>query len=129
MINHHRVENIHPLLNALTDFLIEVHEQGVLHHDLNPSNILYKQVADNKYDFQLVDINRMEFRDHLSNRERLDNMSKFGCDPEAFFYILGRYADLRWIDHDDFQLRGIGMRLMDDKMHDIKVTMRRKIHH
>ena len=33
-----------------------------LHHDLNISNILYREVWPGEYDFQLIDINRMDFK-------------------------------------------------------------------
>lgn len=102
-----------PALDALTDFIIRLHDRGVVHHDLNISNMLYKRLDDGSYDFQIVDINRMEFRHHLSQGERLANLRKFNCAPATYFEILGRYADRIEANHYNFQLRGISMQLAE----------------
>lgn len=92
---------ITPLLDDLTSFLYRAHQAGVIHNDLNYTNILYKcpdsskaphittecdttakghsivpdnsdrRVPDNGYDFTLIDINRMEFYKSAGNPEPL----------------------------------------------------------
>lgn len=119
------VETIKPLLDALTEFLIRLHDRGVVHHDLNISNILYRELWPGEYDFQLIDINRMDFKRPLTSRERLANMSKFECSPDAYFYILGRYADLKSRDSDLFKLQGMVQRLMEIERRRVKDNYKR----
>lgn len=126
-INNCAASTICPLLNALTDFMIRMHDRGVVHNDLNISNILYKELPMGGYDFQIVDINRMEFRRSLSKQERLSNMSKFECSPEAYFYILGHYANQGRYDQDEFQMRGMMRRMREVMRHRFKVNCREKL--
>lgn len=118
-----------PLIDALTDFLIRLHDRGVVHHDLNISNILHKRLDDGRYDFQVVDINRMEFHRRLSPNERLANLRKFYCSPAAYFEILGRYADRIEANHESFQLRGMSMQLADKLRRELKVKCQQKFKH
>ena len=48
------------LVSAFARFTAFVHNQNVLHIDYSPGNILY-EVVDGKYNFCLLDINRMKF--------------------------------------------------------------------
>ncbi len=50
------------LADALAKFLVSLHEKGVLHGDLNLSNILYEKDAEGEYSFWLIDTNRSKFK-------------------------------------------------------------------
>lgn len=129
ILNHYPEQPLEPLLDALTDFLIKIHDCGVLHDDLNASNILYRKVDEGYYLFQLIDINRLRFRSRISRNERLKNLRKLCCKPVAYFYILGRYAQQLNAREEAFQLRGMSMRLMDDMRHRAKTMLKQKIKH
>ena len=111
---------LEPLLDALADFILDVHDKGVLHNDLNILNILYRDCGHGVYDFQMIDINRMEFHDKLSHHQRLTNLRRFNCNPAAFLYILERYAAAMNMDCQTTQLRGVGLRLIDTLKHEFK---------
>lgn len=49
------------LARALAAFLLRMHDKGVYMVDCTPGNILYRRADDGKYDFMLVDVNRMRF--------------------------------------------------------------------
>ena len=129
VLNHYPKQPLEPLLNALTDYILKVHDCGVLHDDLNASNILYRKIDKEYYLFQLIDINRLSFRRNLSHNERLRNLRKLNCNPMAYFYILGRYAQILNEREEAFQLRGIIMRLMEDMKHRSKMLLKQKIKH
>ena len=116
------------ILDALTGFLFDMHEAGVLHKDLNIGNILYKETADGKYAFQVIDTNRMQFYGRLSRRKRLDNLRRLSCPTPAYLYILDRYARRTNANADSVQLEGAIMRLgfeMRQRLkRGIKTTMR-----
>ena len=49
------------LIRRTAQYLSQLHEKGMLHLDLTPNNILYKQEGDN-YLFSLVDVNQFYFQ-------------------------------------------------------------------
>ena len=58
----------------------KLHNNGVLHHDLGPGNILVKEIA-GRYSFSVVDVNRMSFKKNLNNRKRYSNLRRIGGGP------------------------------------------------
>lgn len=105
-------ENLHPLMDALAKFIFDLHNVGVLHRDLNITNILYRKSEKGEYLFQLIDINRMDFKRRISRRKRIKNMRRLSCSPAAYAYILERYAELLLPNESTFQLQGLIARLL-----------------
>lgn len=124
LLDRYPDEQIEPLLDALTDFILRIHDKGILHHDLNILNILYRDCGSGKYDFQLIDINRMSFYPKLSERQRLANMRHFNCKPAALMYILERYATAMNMDCEMVQMHCMSMRLVDTIRHKFKQRLK-----
>ena len=80
-----------PLLDALAAWLCEVHDKGILHQDLNIGNILYREQAEGKFSFQLIDNNRMKFCSHLSLDMRLKDLCRLSTNLDLFHYVLNKY--------------------------------------
>lgn len=80
------------VFKAFARFTFELHENGILHKDYSPGNILIKQNKD-QYIFKIVDINRMEFR-KLNLEERLLNFSQLWALDEYLTIIIKEYAAL-----------------------------------
>lgn len=85
----------HALADELAAFFVEMHRKGVLHGDLNLSNILYRKEADGKLHFTVIDTNRSRFKDTLSRRECLCNLKRVTHRRDLLDYIVRRYAALR----------------------------------
>ena len=91
---------IEPLLDALAQFLYKMHEAGVIHNDLNYTNILYNECDGNKnggpdsFDFTIIDANRMEFHSSLSLEKRMHNLRRLNVSIPAHLYILQKYAEI-----------------------------------
>ncbi len=87
---------IEPLLDALAQFLYKMHEAGVLHNDLNYTNILYKcpDSSNGNFDFTVIDANRMEFHNSLSLEKRMHNLRRLNVSIPAHLYILQKYAEI-----------------------------------
>lgn len=115
-----KTETLQPLMDALAKFIFRLHDAGVLHKDLNITNILYRPTADEGYRFQLIDINRMNFKSHLSMSERIKNMRRLSCNPTAYAYILEQYAAQTTTNEQTFQLRGLIARLLFEIRQHIK---------
>lgn len=64
------------ILRQFTKFTFDLHEKGVEFLDHSPGNTLIKKVAENQYDFFLVDLNRMNFHDVMSFEQRMNNFSR-----------------------------------------------------
>lgn len=54
--------------NELAAFMVQLHEKGVLHGDLNLTNILYCTDNDGHYHFTLIDTNRSKFKCALTRK-------------------------------------------------------------
>lgn len=91
-----------PLLEALEDreaifiafaaYTYDLHQKGVWHLDYSPGNILIKRVKSG-YQFSIVDINRMEFRE-ITPLQGCENFNKLWASDEEL-EIMGReYAKL-----------------------------------
>ncbi|MBR7156990.1 MAG: hypothetical protein IKD16_01180 [Bacteroidales bacterium] len=109
---------ITPLLDDLTQFLYKTHQAGVIHNDLNYTNILYKspECGCTGYDFTLIDINRMEFYRSADNpqplpfEKRLHNLRRLNVSVIAHLYIMQKYAQILGMRAQDLQLPVINMR-------------------
>lgn len=57
-------------------FVAELHAKGIIHHDLNCDNVLIDK-AYTPPRFALIDVNRMEFAEHLTKEQRMRNLCLF----------------------------------------------------
>jgi len=80
------------IFKELAKFTFLLHEDGILHKDYSPGNILIK-LSENDYEFKIVDINRMEFKE-LSVDERLKNFSQLWAKDEDLKIVIDEYAKL-----------------------------------
>jgi len=77
------------MLEAVGRFTAELHEKGVLHGDYSQGNLLFDETGH----IELVDLNRIHWRKHISLREGLHNMERLHLgDDEAFAIITRAYV-------------------------------------
>lgn len=90
------------LTKAFACFIAEMHEKGILHGDLNLSNILYRldSTAPNGFHFTVIDTNRSRFVESASEHQCLRNMVRISHDRELNKHIIGHYAESRGWDKD-----------------------------
>ncbi len=85
-----------PLAKSLAAYCAHMHEQGVMHLDFSPGNVLWEKTGDG-YRFSIVDINRMRFGE-VSMAEGCRSFSRL-WGPKHFLALLVReYARLRSFD-------------------------------
>ena len=70
-------------------FFFKIHNQGIEFIDNTAGNTLIKKVDENKYEFYLVDLNRMNFHDSLSLEQRVKNIAKLTTDS----YINKKFSE------------------------------------
>ena len=113
-----------PLLNRLAGFIFHIHWAGILHRDLNIGNILCAERQPGKFSFQLIDTNRMEFRQILSMQERMHNLRRLSCPLTIYLSILEKYALILRTERDSLQLKGVLYRLLFEKRERFKSRLK-----
>jgi hypothetical protein len=93
------------LAAAFADYTAHMHEEGVMHRDYSPGNILWMKEEgargkDERYLFSVVDINRMFFG-QVSMEKGCRNLCRL-WGPKRFFQLVVRhYAEKRGFDTDE----------------------------
>lgn len=84
------------LATAWADRLVEFHEKGFLHGDLNLANILYRpdKVAGG-FRFTVIDINRSHFRMQPTPDECMDNLVRLTHRVDLLKFLVAAYARRR----------------------------------
>lgn len=97
-------------------FAKELHVKGILHHDLNPTNVLYHPTVDKHY-FSVIDINRMKFKQpgsQLTPAECFENLTRFTGRMDLFEYVLRHYIKERGWNEDLIKV-AIKMKIRHDE--------------
>ena len=79
---------------AFAHFAVQLHQKGILHHDLNDTNVRFAK-RNNEYEFSLIDINRMSFYnsiDDIPMKERIENLTRFTGNIDLFECVAREYA-------------------------------------
>lgn len=108
--------NREEILKQFTKFTFDLHEAGIEFLDHSPGNTLIKQVDDNKYEFYLVDLNRMNFHNSMDFDQRMKNFSRLTPYKNMVEIMAKEYAklynkteqetsDKMWFYTEEFQLK------------------------
>ncbi|HAH55091.1 MAG TPA: lipopolysaccharide kinase [Flavobacterium sp.] len=81
------------ILEQFTAFTFKMHQAKVNFLDHSPGNTLVVKKDSGQYDFYLIDLNRMNFR-NLSIEERMDNFKKMWLSKTMVKVIAKAYAKL-----------------------------------
>ncbi|PKB17887.1 lipopolysaccharide kinase InaA family protein [Flavobacterium sp. 5] len=81
------------ILKQFTEFTFKMHEAKINFLDHSPGNTLVVKKEAGKYEFYLIDLNRMSFK-NLSIEERMDNFKKMWLSKTMVKVIAKAYAEL-----------------------------------
>jgi len=81
------------VLEQFTEFTFRMHEASINFLDHSPGNTLILKKSEGKYDFYLVDLNRMKF-ENLSIMARMDNFKKMWLSKTMVKIVAGTYSKL-----------------------------------
>ena len=84
--------------DELAAYLVELHKKGVLHGDLNLTNILYHTDKEKQSRFTLIDTNRSKFKPIPRRQECLENLKRLTHNKALLRCIVIQYAILRGWD-------------------------------
>lgn len=85
--------NRNEILEEFTEFTFKMHEAKVNFLDHSPGNTLIIKNGNGRYDFFLIDLNRMKFED-LSIEMRMDNFKKMWLSKQMVKVVAKKYAEL-----------------------------------
>ena len=98
---HHSLEGYEPIVQAFAQFTAKMHEQGILHLDYSPGNILFDIDANGQIQFEVVDINRMQFnRAPIAQDTACHNFCRLWGKEDFFRLLAKEYAQARNFDID-----------------------------
>lgn len=84
------------IFKAFAAYTYDLHQKGVWHLDYSPGNILIKRI-EHGYQFSIVDINRMEFRE-ITPLKGCENFNKLWASDEELAIMGREYARLSGLD-------------------------------
>lgn len=105
------------LAKAFGRFIAMLHDKGILHHDLNSTNVRY-DVSEGEYHFMLIDINRMTFLpegDKPALGDCIDNMLRFTGRTDVLEAVATEYARVRGMDVPEFVAKIVAAKRQHDR--------------
>jgi len=84
------------VFKAFAQFSYDLHQQGVLHKDFSPGNILIKKLGE-EFEFKIIDINRMNFGE-LSVEARMRSFKMLWASDAVMDLIIAEYARIAQLD-------------------------------
>lgn len=103
---------------AFAGFAAALHTAGVLHGDLNKTNVLFRKDPDGGFLFQLIDNNRMRFlpKGQLpSDKACMENLTRFTGNLELFSFVAREYAVARGLNADCWTRRAVAQKHRHDR--------------
>lgn len=82
------------ILRQFTRFSYGLHQKGIEFKDHSPGNTLIKKDTDGKYNFFLVDLNRMNFHEKMSFELRMKNLCRLTPVKDMVKVMSNEYAKI-----------------------------------
>lgn len=93
LIHNPDFENRNEILRQFTEFTFRLHEKGVNFLDHSPGNTLIIDRGNGKYDFYLIDLNRMRF-ESMDFDKRMHNFRRLWLSKKMIRVMAKEYAQL-----------------------------------
>lgn len=106
------------LAAAFANFVADLHSKGILHNDLNDTNVLYENDENNTYHFSVIDINRMKFYpvgENIPDNECIENLTRFTGRLDLFEFVAREYAKARNLDADAWVAKSLRQKAQHDR--------------
>ena len=89
-----------PMAKCFAQFIAHLHQQGIVHHDLNFDNVLYKEVTKDCYNIYVIDINRLTITppDQLTLKDCKDDFVRWTDRKDLLTYVIEEYAKERGLN-------------------------------
>ena len=98
---HHPLEGYEAIVCAFARFTAHMHQQGILHRDYSPGNILFDIDKQGQTHFEIVDINRMVFDRPVDIDTACRNFCRLWGKEDFFLLLAKEYAKARGFDENE----------------------------
>jgi len=85
------------IIKQFAEFTYKLHQKNIFHKDYSAGNTLVMPQKNSSYNFSIVDINRMEFRE-IDLNLAMQNFNKLWADEATLTIIAKAYAKIAQID-------------------------------
>lgn len=89
------------VIHSLAQFIAKLHKCGILHGDLNFTNILYEKDEKNNYIFTLIDTNRSKIREHVTTNEAIANLVRLTHNKNLLEKIIREYSKIAQLEENE----------------------------
>ncbi len=93
LIHNPKFKKRKEVLKQFTEFTFKLHENGVNFLDHSPGNTLILETDNNKFDFYLIDLNRMRF-EPMDFKKRMRNFRRLWLSKTMIKIMAKKYAEL-----------------------------------
>lgn len=107
---------------AFAKMVATMHSAGLIHHDMNSSNVLYNK-QDGNYNLSVIDLNRMKKKVTLSFEDEMDDLVRFTGRLDSFINVIYPYAMFMKHDIEPFVRKATLYKIK----HDANWTRRKKL--
>ncbi len=80
------------ILRQFSKFCFDLHENGIEFLDHSPGNTLIKKQNFGRYDFYLVDLNRMKFHQNIDFENRMNNLKRLLTEEYMVKIVSNEYS-------------------------------------
>ena len=89
------------LISGLAKTLGDMHNHNIFHHDLKTCNIMVKE-NDKSFDFTFLDFDKVSFREEITVRKRVKNLTQINLSTPRLFTLTDRLRFLKeYLDQCD----------------------------
>lgn len=116
---------VQDVITDFAKFAAMLHERGVIHKDLNSTNVRFERNGADNTVFWLIDINRMKFAPNgkpFDLKTSFKNLTRFSCNSPMFEFFVRHYLKARNIDE-----KLVTEALLIKETHDKRVDFKKKI--
>ena len=93
-------KNRENIIKQFAEFTYGLHQKDIFHKDYSAGNTLVMPQENGSYNFSIVDINRMEFRE-IDLNLAMQNFNKLWADEATLVLIAKAYAKVAQINEDE----------------------------
>jgi serine/threonine protein kinase len=116
-------EDKEKIYQEFAKFTNQLHKRGILHLDYSPGNILIKMHPYGRYEFKIIDINRMVFKKELTTQERLENFAKLWASNEDLEMIIKEYTKINKLN----ELEALNIALKASQKHKNRINFKKRL--
>ena len=126
LIHNPKYPNREEILKQFTAFSFQLHQNDVNFLDHSPGNTLIKDKGDGRYDFYLIDLNRMRF-ESLNLDKRMHNLRRLWLSKTMINIVAAEYAKLNGSTFDEIHsLLSKHSRAFQKKINSKKIRRKRE---